>query len=148
LPQAITPHELDRLLAGCDRLSPSGRRDYAILILLSRLGLRAGEVAAMELGDIDWRAGEVIIRGKGGRKDRLPLPVDVGEAIADWLRLGRPAGLRSSALFTRHRAPLGPMLGTGVSAVVRRAGRRAGLAPFGAHRLRHTTAVEPVKSFV
>jgi len=141
LPRAISATELAGLLASCEPSSPLGRRDFAILTVLSRLGLRAGEVGAMELGDIDWRAGAITVRGKGGREDRLPLPVDVGEAVADWLRFGRPPGLRCPAVFTRHRAPHGPLTGTGVSAVVRRASRRAGVAPLGAHRLRHTTAV-------
>jgi len=141
LPRAISTTELAGLLASCDPSRPLGRRDFAILTMLSRLGLRASEVGALELGDIDWRAGAITVRGKGGREDRLPLPVDVGEAIADWLRFGRPPGLRCPAVFTRHRAPHGPLTGTGVSAVVRRAGRRAGVGPLGAHRLRHTTAV-------
>ena len=92
LPRAISATELTRLLASCDPSRPLGRRDFAILTVLSRLGLRASEVGALELGDIDWRAGAITVRGKGGREDRLPLPVDVGEAIADWLRFGRPPG--------------------------------------------------------
>ena len=141
LPRAISATELSRLLASCEPNRPLGRRDFAILTVLSRLGLRASEVGTLEMGDIDWRAGEITVRGKGGREDRLPMPVDVGTAIADWLRFGRPSGQRGPAVFTRHRAPHGPLTGTGVSAVVRRASRRAGVAPLGAHRLRHTTAV-------
>ena len=140
LPQAISAREVDRLLGSCDRRSAAGRRDHAILVVLSRLGLRAGEVAALQLGDIDWRRGEVVVGGKGRRTERLPLPVDVGRALVGWLRRGRPAGSGCSAVFLRLRAPHGPLSPGGVSAVVRQACRRAGVAPVGAHRLRHTAA--------
>jgi integrase len=90
LPRALPVTQVRRLLASCDRRRAVGRRDFAILMLLARLGLRAGEVAALELGDIDWRAGELVVRGKGRRQERLPLPVDVGEAIVGYLRRGRP----------------------------------------------------------
>jgi integrase/recombinase XerD len=89
---------------------------------------------------IDWRRGDLAVRGKGGRLDRLPLPVDVGEAITGWLTRGRPGDAATTALFVRLRAPYGRLASTGVSAVVRRASRRAGLEPIGAHRLRHTAA--------
>lgn len=82
--------DVDALLASCDRSTTSGRRDMAILVLLARLGLRAGEVAALQLRDVDWRAGEIVVRGKARRQDRLPLPVEVGEALVDYLRDGRP----------------------------------------------------------
>ena len=82
---------VDALLASCDRSTTSGRRDYAVLALLARLGLRSGEVAALQLGDVDWRAGEVAVRGKARRQDRLPLPVEVGEALAAYLRRGQTA---------------------------------------------------------
>lgn len=104
LPKAIGPGDIARLLASCDRRSTFGRRDFAVLSVLSRLGLRAGEVAAMELADIDWRSGELLIRGKGRRQERLPLPVDVGDAIAGWLQRGRPR-CESVTVFTRVRAP-------------------------------------------
>jgi len=101
LPKVFGRQEVARLLASCDRRSASGRRDFAVLTVLVRLGLRAGEVAALEFGDIDWRAGEVVIRGKGRRQERLPLPVDVGDAIVGWLDRGRPAASapRSSPEF-------------------------------------------------
>ncbi len=142
LPKAISAAEVARLLGSCDRHKALGRRDFAILTVLVRLGVRAGEAAALELGDIDWRAGEIVVRGKGGRRDRLPLPVDVGEALAGWLCDGRPREITCSALFTRLRAPHGGLRTSGVSAVVRRAGRGTGVGSIGAHRLRHTAATQ------
>jgi integrase len=90
LPRALEPEQVDALLGSCDRESSSGQRDFAILTMLSRLGVRAGEVAALMLEDVDWRAGELVIVGKGRRSERLPLPVDVGEAIIAYLQAGRP----------------------------------------------------------
>jgi integrase/recombinase XerD len=118
------------------------------LSVLVRLGLRAGEVAALELADIDWRAGEMVASGKSHRRDRLPLPVDVGQAMADWLRGDRPPGLACSAVFVRLRAPHRGLGATGVSAVVRRACRRAGIPAVGAHRLRHATATQMLRAGV
>jgi len=138
LPRAIGARELARLLRSCDRRRAVGRRDFAILTLCSRLGLRAGEVARLELADLDWRQGELVVHGKGARSDRLPLPADVGEAIVAWLCRGRPGGTGTAAVFVRMRAPHGPLASTGVSAVVHRAAARAGIEPIGAHRLRHT----------
>lgn len=146
LPRAIDTSELARLLRSCDRRKVVGRRDFAIVTLCSRLGLRAGEVARLALGDIDWRRGEIVVRGKGARRDRLPLPTDVGEAIAAWLKRGRPSGLDTPAVFVRLRAPHGPLESTGVSAVVRRASVRAGIERIGAHRLRHTAATRMLQS--
>ena len=137
--------EVSRLLASCDRRSTFGRRDYAVLSLLSRLGLRAGEVAALGLDDIDWRAGELVVRGKGRRQERLPLPTDVGEALAGWLRRGRPR-CESTTVFTRVRAPHRPLTSGGVSAIVRAACGRAGLPELNAHRLRHTAATEMLRA--
>jgi integrase len=127
------------LLASCDRRSALGRRDYALLVVLLRLGLRRSEVAGLCLDDIDWRAGEVVVRGKGAREDRLPLPADVGEAVAAYLRRGRPHGDRRE-VFLRARAPYGPIASATVASTVRRACRRAGIAEVGSHRLRHTVA--------
>jgi integrase/recombinase XerD len=140
LPRAVSPVELARLIDGCDRRTVAGRRDYAIIVLLARLGLRAGEVAGLELGDINWRQGEITVRGKGSRRDSLPLPADVGEAVAGWLAGGRPADAAGPAVFVRLRPPHGRLASTGVSFVVRRACDRAGIAAAGAHRLRHTAA--------
>jgi len=146
LPKALPAGHVAALLASCDREAPAGRRDCAVLLLLARLGLRACEVAALELDDISWRAGEIVIRGKGRREERMPLPADVGEALARYLRGGRPPGDGSRAVFLRARAPAGPLPAGAVSVIVRRACRRAGLAPAGAHRLRHTAAVQMLQA--
>lgn len=139
LPQRISAGELDRLLASCDRERAGGRRDYAVLILLARLGLRAGEVAAMVLEDLDWRRGELVVHGKARRDEALPLPADVGEAIAGYLRCGRPDA-DSRSVFLRCRAPLRGLSSPGITNIVYHACDRAGIARAGAHRLRHTAA--------
>lgn len=133
------------MLGSCDRRSTFGRRDFAVLTVLVRLGVRAGEVAALELADIDWRAGEITIRGKARREERLPLPVDVGDALVGWLRRGRP-GCECSNVFTRVRAPHRGLTSGGVSAIVRAACTRAGLPEVNAHRLRHTAATEMLRA--
>ena len=138
LSRGVEPRVVSRLLASCDRRRTVGRRDYAILLLLIRLGLRAGEVAAMRLEDLDWRTGELVVRGKGDRRDRLPLPVDVGQALASYLQRRGPSELR--AVFLRMRAPAGALTRIGVCSVVQDACVRAGVPPVGAHRLRHTAA--------
>src|SRR6266508_4229856 len=141
VPRGVQAWQVARLLSGCDRRTSDGRRDYAILLLLARLGLRAGEVAALTLDDFHWRAGEVDIHGKGNRHERLPLPADVGQAVAGYLRRGRarvPDGCR--AVFLRRQAPWGRLGPRGVCQVVRAACRRAGVPELGAHRLRHTAA--------
>jgi integrase/recombinase XerD len=146
LPRTITRAELAGVLRSCDRRTAVGCRDFAIVTACSRLGLRAGEVARLELGDFDWRVGALVVRGKAGRRDRLPLPSDVGEAVVAWLTRGRPSGLETAAVFVRLRAPHGPLDATGISAVVRRASVRAGIGPVGAHRLRHTAATRMLQS--
>jgi integrase/recombinase XerD len=145
LVKALDARSVARLLSSCDRRTRVGRRDFAILAVLSRLGLRAGEVAALRLADVDWRAGEVLVRGKGSRQERLPLPADVGEALAGWLARGRPR-CESVFVFTRLRAPLGGLSPGAVSQIVRRACQRAGLPVVGAHRLRHTAATEMLRA--
>jgi site-specific recombinase XerD len=142
LPQFLKPEEVKRLLTSCNRTTPAGRRDYAVLLLLARLGLRGGEVAHMELDDIDWENGELIVRGKSFRQDRLPIPEDVGEALASYLREGRPR-CPSRRVFIRLRAPLqGFADSIAVCNIVQRALRRAGLHPErrGSHLLRHSVA--------
>lgn len=145
LPRAVDPADVAALLKSCDRRSTFGRRDFAVLTLLVRLGLRAGEVTGLLLDDIDWRRGEIVVRGKGSKQERLPLPADVGEAIAGWLRRGRP---RCSAreVFTRVRAPHQALSSAGVSAIVVAACTRAGVDHVRAHRLRHTAATEMLRA--
>jgi integrase/recombinase XerD len=140
LPKALAEHEVDALLASCDRATPTGRRDLAILTLLARLGLRAGEVASLRLDDIDWRNGEVVVRGKAGRRDVLPLPEDVGEAIVAYLCDGRPDAAQGRTVFVYALAPYRALSTAGVTTVVATAARRAGLGTIHAHRLRHTVA--------
>ena len=139
LPRALDAAVVAGLLASCDRRTPAGRRDFAVLTVLARLGLRAGEVATLELDDVDWRQGEIVVRGKGSRTERLPLPVDVGEAIVGYLH---DEHLRNCcrALFVRVQAPITGLSRAGVGDVVCRACERAGLPRVGAHRLRHTAA--------
>jgi integrase/recombinase XerD len=142
LPRAVSPEQVAAVLAGCDRAGAHGRRDYAIVLLLARLGLRAGEVSAIELDDLDWRAGELTIRGKGGRREVLPLTVEVGQALADYVRYGRPPRCPTRRLFVSVRAPFTGLAGGSVFAVVARGCRRAGIAAFGPHRLRHALACD------
>jgi integrase/recombinase XerD len=142
VPKHLRPEEVHRVLGSCDRNTSTGRRDYAVLLLLARLGLRAGEVASLQLDDIDWRTGEILIRGKGLLHDRMPLPHDVGEALASYLRMDRPR-CKTRRVFVCLKAPRcgfgGPST---VSTIVRRALDRAGLHPAfkGAHLLRHSLA--------
>jgi site-specific recombinase XerD len=142
LPKSLPPEQVEQLLACCDRSTPTGKRDYAILLLLARLGLRGGEVLAMTLEDLDWERGEIVVRGKGQRLERLPLPADVGAALACYLRDVRPART-TRRVFIRMKAPLQGFAGpSAICCVVRRALRRAGLNPElkGAHLLRHSLA--------
>jgi integrase/recombinase XerD len=143
LPRGLEPTVVKRLLASCDRRRTVGCRDYAILLLLARLGLRAGEVAGLTLEDIDWHSGELLVSGKGGRNDRLPLPVDVGEAIVCYLR--RRPRIQERALFVRVTAPVGAVCARTVSGVVRQACGRAGVPAVGSHALRHTVASEMLR---
>jgi site-specific recombinase XerD len=144
VPKHLTAAEVERLLGSCDRTSPVGRRNYAVLLLLARLGLRAGEVVHLELGDLDWRSGELMVRGKGLVHDRLPLPRDVGTALAAYLRTDRPR-CPTRRVFLRMKAPhRGFHHPSTVSTIVRRALERAGLTPpiKGAHLLRHSLATD------
>jgi site-specific recombinase XerD len=145
LPKGLEPGELQSLLASCDQTTVTGRRDFAVLTLLSRLGLRAGEVAGLSLEDVDWRSGEIVVRGKERRDERLPLPADVGEAIASYLRQGRPPGVQDRAVFLRVIAPHRALTRIGIGGIAAAAGRRAGLGRVGAHRLRHTAATEALR---
>lgn len=141
VPKFLEPAQVERLLKSCDQSTIIGQRDYAILLLLARLGLRAGEVAGLTLDDIDWEAGEISVRGKGARQDRLPLPSDVGKAVVRYLRHGRPR-CATREVFIHSRAPCRGFVPTSISTIVRRAVGRAGLHPDlkGAHLLRHSLA--------
>jgi site-specific recombinase XerD len=142
LPKGLEPAEVRRLLASCDGDTATGCRDLAILTLLARLGLRRGEVARLKLDDIDWRAGEIVVRGKGRRDERLPLPSDVGEALAAYLRRGRHTSTECRSVFIRVKAPHRALTSAGVGQVVFAAAERAGLRRIYAHCLRHTAATE------
>jgi len=142
LPRFLPAATVERILEGCDRTTSVGRRNHAILLLLARLGIRAGEVVGLNLDDIDWSTGQITIRGKGGKSAQLPLAADVGEALAAYLRLDRPRSA-TRRVFLRDRAPL---VGFGnsstISSLVRRALKHAGVesAHTGAHVLRHSLA--------
>jgi site-specific recombinase XerD len=147
VPAYLSPAQVTRVLAGCARATPVGRRDRAILLVLVRLGLRAGEVAALCLDDLDWRQGCLrVCAGKGRRERVLPLPAEVGQALVHYLR-GRPTGAPWRAVFLRVRPPLGPVTAGTVSDIARRALVRAGVGvvPAGAHALRHTLATTLVR---
>jgi integrase/recombinase XerD len=140
-PAEMTPAQVARTLECCDRRSVVGLRDYAILLLLARLGLRPCEVTALTLDDIDWRHGELVVRGKRNHHERLPLPADVGAAVASYLRRGRPTPTDGGrAVFLRARAPFTPVSFAAVQALVHRASLRAGLVPAGPRRLRRHAA--------
>jgi integrase len=134
LPKSVTPAVLEQLFAACDRESRSGARAFAVLTMLVRLGLRAGEVARLRLDDINWRAGEImIVRGKGNRSEALPLPADVGAALADYLHRWRPTFTDKRAVFIESRAPYGAMTGNSITHIY-------------AHRLRHTAATQMLRN--
>lgn len=148
LPKSLQADEVQRLLGSCDRGTVTGQRDYTLLLLLARLGLRAGEVVALTLDDIDWEAGELTVLGKGARRDRLPIPRDVGQAMATYLRQGRPQDCTNRRFFIRCRAPRrGFASSVAVCTIVRRALERAGIASprKGAHLLRHSLATEMLR---
>lgn len=144
LPKSLSPEEVERLLQNCDQSTAIGQRDYAVLLILARLGLRAGEVVAMTLDDIDWEDGVITISGKGSRRDRLPIPQDVGKALVTYLRHWRPQ-CATRRLFIRARAPYVGFSGSAaIDDIVRRALARAELDPIrkGAHLLRHSLATK------
>jgi site-specific recombinase XerD len=142
IPRAITEEQVRQLITSINRRTAMGRRDYAIVLLLARLGLRSGEVASLELGDIDWKAGELSIRGKTGQRSDLPLTAEVGKALAAYLRGGRPQST-SRRVFLRAKAPVRGFRGSsGVGSIIRHRLQRAGIdAPaLGTHQLRHGLA--------
>jgi integrase/recombinase XerD len=140
LPRPLEPGQVRAILDACDPATAPGLRDRAMLTLMTRMGLRAVEVARLRLDDISWRSGEITVRGKGGRLDRLPLTADAGEAVAAWLHDGRPATGLDRAVFTRLMAPRQGLTATGVTMAVAAAAGRAGLGTVHAHRLRHSAA--------
>lgn len=147
IPRAIAADQVDQLLVSIDRGSATGRRDYAILLLLARLGLRSGEVAFLELDDIDWNAGQLRVCGKSGQRNELPLSTEVGEAIAAYLSSGRPCST-SRRVFLRAKAPIRGFRGaSGVGSIVRHSLKRVGInAPtMGAHQFRHGLATEMLR---
>jgi site-specific recombinase XerD len=140
IPRLVSSADIERLIGCCDASTLDGARDAAIMLLLARLGLRSIEVARLELSDLDWRAGELMVRGKGGREDRLPLPDDVGTALAEYLTVRGRRELRR--VFLTLRAPTRPIRPDLVGDVVRRACHRAGVEQITPHRLRHALASE------
>lgn len=148
VPRYLTPEEVECVIKACNHHTAAGRRDYAILLLLSRLGLRAGEIVRLQLDDINWRAGEIMVRGKGLLHDQMPLPTDVGEALASYLHRDRPA-CQTRRVFVCLRAPLRGFAGpSAVTLIVRRALGRANLHPAfkGAHLLRHSLATSMLRA--
>jgi integrase/recombinase XerD len=147
IPRAIGRAEVARLLASIDRDTPVGCRDYAMILALARLGLRSSEVVSLELNDVDWVAGQIHVRGKVGQRNDLPLPADVGEAIADYLRKSRPRN-SSRRVFLRDKAPIRGFVGPcGLGSVIRRSLKRAGINPptKGTHQFRHGLASEMLR---
>jgi integrase/recombinase XerD len=148
LPRHLAPDQVEAVLASVRTNSKHGRRDYAMLLLMARLGLRAPEVIAIQLDDVDWRAGELMVRGKGQQQDRVPLPPDVGEALAGYVRYDRISTSRS--LFVTLRAPNGPFKdGQIVNAILKDAFAATGVKPpspyVGSHVLRHSLATNMVR---
>jgi len=147
LPKSLPPEEVEGLLQCCDRNTAVGQRDYTVLLVLARLGLRAGEIVAMELDDIDWEAGVITVHGKGPRQDQLPIPQDVGDALATYLHDRRPR-CSTRRVFVRARAPRRGFSGSAaIGDIVRRALKRAKLDPAhkGAHLLRHSLATNMLR---
>ena len=149
LPTYLSAAQVQKVLEGCDRATALGRRDYAILVMLAKLGMRAGEVATLTLDDIDWRSGEMLICAKGRQRARMPIPPDVGAAVVAYLRDGRP---RSSCrrLFLRTMAPkVGFASGCAITMIAKAALDRAGIRGYahqGAHIFRHSLATELLRS--
>jgi site-specific recombinase XerD len=140
IPPTMPQSDIEALLGSCDRLTIDGARDHAVLLLLARLGLRSIEIARLELEDLDWRSGDLLVRGKARRDDRLPIPADVGAALAEYLALRGRHGSRN--VFLTLRAPIRPIRADLVGDVVQRHCKQAGVAHVGPHRLRHTLATQ------
>jgi site-specific recombinase XerD len=148
-PKGLEAEEVEQLLEHCNPVTAVGRRDHAILLLLARLGLRAGDIVHLNLDDVNWEAGEIALSGKGRKVHCLPLPADVGQALVLYLKCGRPPGCSSRRFFVRGHAPYqGFSSSVAICDVVRRGLRRAGLSPQrkGAHILRHAIATRMLRS--
>ena len=147
MPRYLSAEQVSRLIAACDGDAGARRRDRAIMLLFARLGLRAGDVAQLRLTDIEWQAGSLRVMGKARYQVRLPLPQDVGDAIAAYLEC-RPSACQSYRVFLHTIAPCRPFRnGDGISSVVKRVMKRAGIVTpvKGAHVLRHTAATEMLR---
>lgn len=146
LPKSVSVAEVRLILRTCDRRTAKGRRDYAILLLLARLGLRSREILGLTIEDLDWDRGEMVVRGKLGLVDRMPMPRDVGQALADYLRRDRPT-CSTRSVFLRIRAPRRPIGTAALSTIVFRAVTLAGLHPpqCGAYLLRHSLATNMLR---
>lgn len=149
LPTYLSASQVQKVLDGCDRTTVLGRRDYAILMMLAKLGLRADEVATLTLEDIDWRSGEMLVRAKGRQQARMPMPPDVGAAVVAYLRDGRPTS-SCRRLFLRTLAPkVGFASGCAITMIAKAALERAGICGYahqGAHIFRHSLATELLRS--
>ncbi len=145
LPKGLTDDETNRLLEASDLRTRTGRRDYAVVLLMLRLGLRANEVASLTLDDVNWSQGQLMVRGKGKRQDLLPLSQDVGEAIMSYLRRGHPH-CASRSLFLCARAPRKGLTSDAVAMIIRTRGAQCGIARLGSHRLRHTAATQMLRN--
>ena len=146
LPRTLSAEQVEALIQGCDTGCEVGARDRAVLVMLARLGLRTVEVAALQLEDVDWRSGQILIRGKGNRVERLPLPQTVGEALAEYATTTRPRCASRSVFLTVRGRPPRPLTAMAVRQIVARACERAGLPRLGAHRLRHTLASDLLRA--
>jgi len=145
LPRAVSTANIQLLLDSCDRTTTMGLRDLAMMLLAARLGLRSIEIARLELHDLGWTAGEIVVRGKGRRQDRLPLPTEVGDALAGYLLADDRAPAVDSHVFLTCRAPVQPIRADLVGDVVKRACKRAGQPVVGPHQLRHALAGEMLR---
>ncbi|WP_449372892.1 tyrosine-type recombinase/integrase [Arthrobacter psychrolactophilus] len=140
LPRWLPVDEVAAMIGSCDLVTVRGRRDRAIMIAISRLGLRAGEVSKLTLDDVDWRSGTLRVVGKGGYMALMPIPIDVGQALMEYLTRAPASPPGERGLFLRLRAPIEPLTSGGITSLVRAAAMRAGYEAVGAHRLRHTVA--------
>ncbi len=145
LPRGLTREQVQALLAAHDTTTAVGLRDQTLLVMLARLGLRGAEAAALRLEDVDWRGGQIVVRGKGARVERLPLPAEVGAALAAYVT-GARASCDCASVFVTVRAPFQPLTATAVRAIMGRACRRAGMPRVGAHRLRHSLATDLLRA--